>query len=138
MTRRVGGNLNIGTSSLLLIFIVLSLVSFAVLSLSSALTDKKLTQSNLDRTRSYYEACNMAENKLKEIDGKLYEEYQKTGEIPGYIDEMTFAINNTQELYVKISTHEPGDDNSMIDVVKWKVENVTEPVIDDSIKLFVP
>ncbi len=138
MTRRVGGNLNIGTSSLLLIFIVLSLVSFAVLSLSSALTDKKLTQSNLDRTKSYYEACNAAENKLKDIDGQLYEEYKNTGKIRNDIDEMTFTINDSQELYVRIATHEPGDDGSMIDVVKWKVENVSVPAIDDSIKLLVP
>ena len=46
-TNRV--NLNLGTSSLLLIFVVLSLVSFAVLSLSSALSDKKLTDKAVDK-----------------------------------------------------------------------------------------
>ncbi len=137
MTRRVGGNLNIGTSSLLLIFIVLSLVSFAVLSLSSALTDKRLTESNLTRTSMYYEACNKAEYKIRELDEQYRKEYANTGNIPDDIPQMTFKINDAQELYVQLLAHEPDDSGSMVEVVKWKVENVTVPQIDDSITLFV-
>ncbi len=137
MKRRVGGNLNIGTSSLLLIFIVLSLVSFAVLSLSSALADKRLTESNLKRTSMYYDACNKAEYRIKELDEQFKEDYAKTGDIPSDIPQMTFAINDTQELYVQVLAHEPDDSGSMIEVVKWKVENVSVPQIDDSITLFV-
>lgn len=68
-------NLNLGSSSLLLIFVVLSLVSFAVLSLSSALSDKSMAQKNLDRNIAYYDACNIAQEKLEVIDNKLYEIY---------------------------------------------------------------
>ncbi len=137
MKRRVGGNLNIGTSSLLLIFIVLSLVSFAVLSLSSALTDRRLTESNLSRTTAYYNVCNEAELKLKEMDEQYQTDYASTGKIPENIPEMTFAVNDTQELYVRIMAHEPDENGSMIDVVKWKVENVSVPQIDDSINLLI-
>ena len=137
MKRRVGGNLNIGTSSLLLIFIVLSLVSFAVLSLSSALTDRRLTESNLSRTTTYYNVCNEAELKLKEMDEQYQTDYASTGKIPENIPEMTFAVNDTQELYVRIMAHEPDENGSMIDVVKWKVENVSVPQIDDSINLLI-
>ena len=137
MKRRVGGNLNIGTSSLLLIFIVLSLVSFAVLSLSSALTDKRLTESNLNRTTMYYEACNTAEQKLRALDEQYLADYASTGAIPQDIPEMTFPINDTQELYVKVLAHEPDETGTMIEVVKWKVENITVPQIDDSINLFI-
>ncbi len=137
MKRRVGGNLNIGTSSLLLIFIVLSLVSFAVLSLSSALTDKRLTESNLMRTTSYYEACNQAEFKLKELDEQYIADYESKGSIPSDIPEMTFPINDSQELYVRIVAHEPDENGSMVEVVKWKVENISVPKLDDSINLLI-
>ncbi len=137
MKRRVGGNLNIGTSSLLLIFIVLSLVSFAVLSLSSALTDKRLTQSNLLRTNMYYEACNQAEQKLKELDEQYLTDYSENGAIPENISEMTFPISEGQELYVRIVAHEPDENGSMVEVVKWKVENISIPPIDDSISLLI-
>ena len=137
MKRRVGGNLNIGTSSLLLIFIVLSLVSFAVLSLSSALTDKRLTESNLERTTMYYEACNQAENRIKELDEQYLADYADKGVIPSDIPEMTFPINETQELYVRIVAHEPDDNGSMVEVIKWKVENISVPKLDDSINLLI-
>lgn len=137
MKRRVGGNLNIGTSSLLLIFIVLSMVSFAVLSLSSALTDRRLTGSNLERASMYYEACNLAERRLKELDEQFISDYEDKGIIPSDIPEMTFPVNDTQELYVRVVAHEPDEDGSMVEVIKWKVENISVPKMDDSINLLI-
>ena len=138
MRRRVGGNLNIGTSSLLLIFIVLSLVSFAVLSLSSALNDKRVTMSHLDRTSAYYEACNQAERQIKDMDVAYIQEYKEKGTISVESNEITVPVNDTQTLDVRVMVHEPDDRGSTVDVVKWKIENISVPQIDDSISLFVP
>lgn len=138
MRRRVGGNLNIGTSSLLLIFIVLSLVSFAVLSLSSALNDKRVTMSHLDRTMAYYEACNEAERQVKDMDEAYIQEYKENGTISVESNEITVPVNDTQTLDIKVVVHEPDDKGSTVDVVKWKIENISVPQIDDSISLFVP
>ena len=63
--------LTAGTSTLLLIFLSLCLLTFAVLSLLSARADRNLSRKTADRTTAYYEACNQAENRIGEIDGIL-------------------------------------------------------------------
>lgn len=67
---------NIGSSSLLVIFIVLCLVTFATLSLSSAQSDYKFSQRLADRRSAYYTASNQAEEVLDEIDSILAHTYE--------------------------------------------------------------
>lgn len=55
-----GGRANIGTSSLILIFIILCLTIFGLLSLSSAGSDWKLAEKNAEAVRGYYEADSRA------------------------------------------------------------------------------
>ena len=50
--------MNIGSASILLVFVILCLVSFAVLSIVSANADSKLSARVLERTTAYYAACN--------------------------------------------------------------------------------
>lgn len=79
---------NIGSSSLLIIFLILSLVAFAVLSLASAHSDYKLTGQLAEHKAEYYQASVRAEQVLSRMDevfekqadasGKNLEEYQKT------------------------------------------------------------
>ena len=66
--------MNIGISSLILIFIVLCLVTFGLLSLSSARNDLILAERNGDAVKEYYRADSegekfiaMAEDRLKKI-----------------------------------------------------------------------
>ncbi|MEG1931132.1 MAG: hypothetical protein RR131_08335, partial [Anaerovorax sp.] len=66
--KNVGG-VQIGTSFLVLIFVVLALVAFSVLSLMSALSDHRLTEKNQAAVRDFYVADSVAEEKLAEIDG---------------------------------------------------------------------
>ena len=63
--------LHIGTASIMLVFMTLCLVSFAVLSLVNANADHKLSVRKSMRTRSYYEAVAMAEVWLSELDPEL-------------------------------------------------------------------
>ena len=58
--KQSGGRANIGTSSLILIFIILCLTIFGLLSLSSAGSDWKLAQKNAQSIKGYYEADSMA------------------------------------------------------------------------------
>lgn len=67
---------NIGSSSLLVIFLVLSLVTFATLSLSSSKSDYAFSQRLAERKTSYYTACNKAEIVLGQIDETLANAYQ--------------------------------------------------------------
>lgn len=58
--KQSGGRANIGTSSLILIFIILCLTIFGLLSLSSAGSDWKLAEKNAESIRGYYEADSLA------------------------------------------------------------------------------
>lgn len=60
-----------GISLLLLIFLSISLLTFSLLSLSSAQTDKTLGQKSADRTVEYYAADSQANRILAQIDQQL-------------------------------------------------------------------
>ena len=62
---------NIGSSLLLVVFLVLCLVTFATLSLSSAQSDYSFSSRAAQRRTDYYQACNVAEDVLAQIDAIL-------------------------------------------------------------------
>ena len=102
--------MNIGLPSIMLIFVVLCLISFGVLSLVSANADRKLSQKVLDRSVAYYNACNLAEEKLCEIDTALKNAYQENPDRAAYISaisalptEFTFEISEIQYLEMTLS-----------------------------------
>lgn len=64
---------NIGSSSLLVIFLILCLVTFAVLSLSSAKSDYSFSQRLAQHRQIYYEANANAEEIVSQIDNTLAE-----------------------------------------------------------------
>ena len=53
--KRTFGFLNIGTASLLVVFLTLCLVSFAILSLSAAKSDYEFSKKMAQKTTAYYE-----------------------------------------------------------------------------------
>lgn len=66
-----------GLSSLLVIFVVLSLVTFAVLSYVSALRDASLAQKSAQRTQLYYETDLLLRGQLTELDARLSALYEQ-------------------------------------------------------------
>ena len=60
--------MNLGASSLLVIFIVLCIAIFATLSLSGARSDYSFSEKMAHHKTAYYEACNTSELMLEEID----------------------------------------------------------------------
>lgn len=102
--------INIGLPSIMLIFVVLCLISFGVLSLVSANADRKLSQKVLERSAAYYDACNMAEEKLCELDTALKKAYQENPDQTDYLSaistlptEFTIEISDIQYLKVTLS-----------------------------------
>lgn len=61
-----------GVSSILMIFVVLCLTTFGVLSFSSARADLNLTKKNGAQIEAYYTADGTAQEILMEIDGLIY------------------------------------------------------------------
>lgn len=70
--------LGIGAASIVLVLTIVSLSVFATLTLSSANGDYTLSKKNLERTTSYYEASNKANEQLGQIDQKLWKIYDKS------------------------------------------------------------
>ena len=80
---------NIGTSSLLVIFLILCLVTFAILTLTSAKSDADFAEKLAHHKTNYYAACNTAESTLDEIDAVLADAWQRSD-----TDTSTNSINN--------------------------------------------
>lgn len=136
--------INIGTSSILVIIVILCLVCFAGLSIVSAVADYKLSNKLAERTTSYYEASNLANEKFAELDTaflKLYqessgkEEYmQKIKE--SYSDSLTFSypINDTQALSVSVEPVYPdAETGNFFKVTCFQVITIQEPELDNSL-----
>ena len=71
----------IGFSSILVVFVMLALSTFTVLTLVSANADYKLTKIMADGNTAYYEASNRARSRLAELDRTLEETYHQDGRL---------------------------------------------------------
>lgn len=85
--------INIGSSSLLMIFVVLCLVSFATLSIVSANADKKLSLKVAEHSVAYYDACNQAEQRIAQIDASLLAAYENSADENEYFDQVGHVIS---------------------------------------------
>ena len=74
---RKKGFLGAGLSTVLLVFVMLCLIVFAVLSLATARADLQMSRKMADRTQLYYEAQSRAFERVKEIDGILVKQYNE-------------------------------------------------------------
>lgn len=74
---RKKGFLGAGLSTVLLVFVMLCLIVFAVLSLTTARADLQMSRKMADRTQRYYEAQSRAFEKVKSIDGILVKQYNE-------------------------------------------------------------
>lgn len=103
----------IGGSALLVIFAVLCLTTFAIMSLATAQADHRLAAASADAVRAYYRADTRAEEMLALLRG---------GEIPDGVmvsGENTYVysvrISDTQRLQVKVRI-----DSGRDAVLEWK------------------
>ena len=147
MERKHSGGINIGTSSILVTFVLLALVTFAALSYMSARSDYVLSKEAADRTASYYDANRMAEIYLANIEALLSKQLKTAKNSQEYyegIDKLfadnekikvtegadgirklsyTIAVTNGQNLDVVLSVHYPdGSDDSLFKIDKWAAE----------------
>ena len=95
------GGINIGTSSILVIFVLLSLVTFACLSYLSAQSDYTLSQEAAKRTASYYDANRKAEKYLESIEKSLITYNEASGDEAGYYDGIEKLFSNNGNITVK-------------------------------------
>lgn len=139
MSKRKYPTINIGSSSMLVVFIILCLITFSVLSVASANNDRKYSEKIANRTTAYYKASNKAEELLSQIDDKLkqiYEQYNADylSQVPDVltsidgIDTSNFPsvsfsipINDTQTLSVSLLIQIPEkESNTFYTITSWQ------------------
>ena len=127
----------IGSASIVLIFAVLCMTVFALISFSSALADKALANAQEKLVKEYYAADARAEYILAEI--------TRTGKIPAEIGGVAIttrpaenavtaafacSMSDSKELRVEVNVYE-----NSFEILKWKVQDTGTWTADDSINV---
>lgn len=106
MKKKTLFTLNIGLPSIFLVFIVICLLSFSVLSYVSAKADWNLCEKALEHSDAYYQAANEAEKSIRDY------AMGNTSQSDFY-----FPISDLQTLYVSLSH----TDNDNYKITDWKI-----------------
>ena len=152
---------NIGTISLIMIFIVLCMVTFAALSLSSAASDARLGQKMQAQLTGYYAASNKAEELLAQTDRILADTGSKTADTAEFFargseenagfttaeetdGQLTLAyqvdINDSQALSVRLAIRSPQQikeesADSYYKILSWQVIHTKDWEGDNTLQL---
>lgn len=89
--------LNMGTSSLLVIFLVLFLAVFATLSLSDAKGDYDASVQLAVQKQAYYDACATSELTLAQLDNVLAKHHATCSSSKDYFDKIQSSLDNEIE-----------------------------------------
>lgn len=134
---------NIGSSSLLIIFLILSLVTFAILSLSGAKSDYSFSQRLANHKTAYYEASNRAERILGQIDEALAANETLDGQqlegiaIQAEEGIITFSVpmEENQALLVELEVNDYTKDETYYTIKTWQIISTKAWEGDQSIQL---
>ena len=118
----------VGGSSLLVIFAVLCLTVFAMLSLSTVQADSRLSDASAAAVSEYYAADCRAEEILAQL---------RTGQVPEGVRvkadtySYTCPISETQELQVEVRIRENG-----WEILRWQAVSTTQWNEDETLSLW--
>ncbi len=134
--------MNIGIISFMVVFIILCLVTFAILSLSSAYSNLNTTNKSIEHMNQYYELSSQGEMFLKDIDDSLYQLYQKTSTKNEYFHQLETLKKENNEinisnhviqydithenmtLHIELEVLYPGE--KLYHIITWKTETNNE------------
>ena len=128
MDRKHVGSSTVGGSSLLVIFAVLALTVFALLSLSTARAGERLSTTSADAVSAYYQADCRAEEILARL---------RSGEMPDGVTvadgiySYTCSISDTQALEVSVQL-----ENGFYTILRWQSVSTTDWQPDDTLNLW--
>lgn len=128
---------NIGTTSILTVFVILCMVTFATLSWLTASRNARFNGQVQERTEAWYQAVNTAYEEIAGIDAML-QEYWAGGIWEQASAEYAFTvpIDENSELSVRLTTHEPDNETGALYTVSQFSEVTTkEWQGDNSIQL---
>lgn len=117
-----------GGSALMVIFAVLCLTVFAILSLSTVLADRRLAEASRDAVREYYAADCQAEETLALLRrGVLPEGVSADGGAYSY----EIPVSDTQTLFVSVRP-----DGENWSVLRWQLEYTAGWQADENVKVW--
>jgi len=133
----------LGGASLLVIFAVLALTIFALLSLSTVRADARLSEASAQAVQNYYAADCKAQAVLAwlrtgEGEPDVPEDFTVTTSISEYPDHSetvhayTIPISDTQELQVEVRVDGVND----FEILRWQAVPVGDWEIDEGIELW--
>lgn len=111
---------NIGTASLTVVFVGLCFATIAALAASASKNDYQMSEKLAKHTVEYYDASNVAVEKLAKTKTNLLDEKI----------EFDVDVNDSQKLYVEAYMLE-----NTFKIVRWQVENVDEWGNDNTLPL---
>jgi len=135
--------IGVGSASIVLVFAVLCLTIFSLITFVVAGNDKALVEAKVDMVTGYYRADALAELILADILAA-----KEAGNIPETIREVQINtghnessglettyflcdISDTKALYVSLALH-----NDSFDILSWRMYDKGEWEIDDSINVW--
>lgn len=114
---------HVGSSLILVAFVLLCLVAFSALSYASAMSDYRLSLQTAQRKQDYYSACSRAEIKISEIDYTLNQLSEHTSdheyfdEIENYYSQYDSYLFSHASDCPTLSFTEPISSNEQLNVV---------------------
>ena len=132
MNRKPIYSTHIGAASILLIFLVLSLISFASLTLVNSRADYVLSQKMQDRSIAYYKACHEASAFIAENEPAFKKADKNISDKNVDPLKKSFYLSEFQTLDVSIKPYKAESDNApSYKVCEWRVVTHDENVIYD-------
>lgn len=118
----------VGGSALLVIFAVLCLTSFAMMSLATVQANHRLTTASADAVTAYYRADSRAEEILAQLRGG---EIPKGVSVSGGVYAYAVQISGTQSLRVKVRL-----EGKRTAVLEWKAVSTAQWKPDDTLNVW--
>lgn len=144
--QKVGG-MNVGVISLLMIFMILCLTTFAVLAISTVYAEQNLSTRNQLSIEEYYAAENRGQELLAWLDSQLIGLAQQHGDADSFYENLpialapcalaltydneahilsfALAVSQRTELTVQLRILPPGED-ARYERLVWKIEPVAD------------
>lgn len=129
---------NIGTASILTVFVILAMVTFATLTYMTARKDARFNQRQLEAVQARQEAVNQAYSKIAKIDRELADSYEHgTYEnLPGKTYSFTIASGEDKVLEVSLICCSPQDnEGGFYQITRFQEVGTKEWNSDDSLNL---
>lgn len=124
--------LNPGISLLLVVFLVLCLLTFAAITVTTALNEKKRSDKLATNNTAYYEACNLAE---REIQNQVNIIIKNGGFTIASPMEFTYDIDEVQVLHVALEPLPAPAKDRYFTITRWQVVNNEDWNAKDTLNL---